>query len=123
MALSQFLYGTEDLHLRIRNEIYNTLLNRIDNLPDITMNTENGPMRIREYINNIQNPGFFGGELEISTAIKLYNINIAAYKEVNNNSQFKGLSFLNYYSEQQNNENRRLLILININVNHFRLGL
>ena len=89
-TLSRFLYGTEDLHLRIRNEIYNALLNRIDNLPNITMNSENGPMRIMEYINNIQNPGFFGGELEISTAIKLYNINIAAYKEVNNNSQFKG---------------------------------
>ena len=121
-TLSLFLYGTEDLHLRIRNEIYNTLLNRIDNLPDITMNTENGPMRFREYINNIQNPGFFGGELEISTAIELYNINIATYEEVTNNSQFKGLSFLNYYSEQQNNENRHLLILININGNHFRLG-
>ncbi len=92
-TLSLFLYDTEDLHLRIRNEIYNALLNRIDNLP------ENGSIRIREYINNIQNPGFFGGELEISTTIELYNINIVAYEEVNNNSQFKGLSFLNYYSE------------------------
>ena len=43
-------------------------------------------------------------------------------EEVNNNSQFKGLSFLNYYSELQNNENRHLLILINVNGNHFRLG-
>ena len=51
--LSRFLYGTEDLHLRIKNEIYNALLNRLDNLPDITMNEENGQMRIREYINNI----------------------------------------------------------------------
>ena len=76
-ALSRFLYGTEDLHLRIRNDIYNDLLNRIDNLPDITMNIENGSMRIKEYINNIRAPGFFGGELEISTAIDLYNINIA----------------------------------------------
>ena len=77
-ALSRFLYGKEDIHLRIRNEIYNSLLNRFDNLPVITMNTEYGPMRIREYINNIQNEGFYGGELEISRAIELYNINIAA---------------------------------------------
>ena len=39
LALSRFLYGTEDLHLKIRNEIYNDLLNRIDNLPDIIMKT------------------------------------------------------------------------------------
>ena len=44
--LSRFLYGIEDLHLKIRNEIYNDLLNRIDNLRNITMNTENSPMRI-----------------------------------------------------------------------------
>ena len=80
--LSRFLYGIEDLHLKIRNEIYNELLNRIDILPNITMNTENGPMRIRDYINNIQTPGFFWGELEISTAIELYNINIAYMKKL-----------------------------------------
>ena len=57
------------------------------------MNTENGSLRISEYINNIQNPGYFGGKLEISTAIELYNINIAAYEEGINDSQFIGLSF------------------------------
>jgi len=55
LDLSKFLYGTENLHLKIRTDIYNSFLKRIDNLPDITINTENDLMRIREYINNIQN--------------------------------------------------------------------
>ena len=65
---------------------------------------------------------FFGGKLEISTSINLYNINIEAYEEVNNNYQFNWLTFLNYYSEQKNIKNRHLLIWINVNDNHFRLG-
>ena len=46
------------------------------------MNTENAPIRNREYINNIKTPGFFGGELELSTEIELYNINIQHMKKL-----------------------------------------
>ena len=46
------------------------------------MNRENGPIRNREYINNIKTPGFFGGELELSTEIELYNINIQHMKKL-----------------------------------------
>ena len=72
----------EDLHERVRNEIYNEALRRINDYPDIIIDTELGPINIRNYVNHIQNSGFFGGEIEISIAVYLYNINIATIKEI-----------------------------------------
>ena len=36
-------------------------MKRRDSYPDITLDTENGPMNIREYVNNINTIGFYGG--------------------------------------------------------------
>jgi hypothetical protein len=36
-------------------------------------------MLLRDYINQINHPGFYGGELEISIASYIYDINIVAY--------------------------------------------
>lgn len=74
-------------------------------------------MPIREYINRINNLGFYGGELEISIANQIYDINIATYREHDN----IGFSTIRYYNNERD-ENRHLLILLNINNNHFRLG-
>ena len=49
----------------MRNEIYNEALQRLPIYPDITLETENGPLHITKYINNIKTDGFHGGELEI----------------------------------------------------------
>ena len=84
-------------------------------LPDITLDTEQGPMRINQYINNMQNLGFYGGDFEISIAVDLYGINIATYNENDNN----GFNIIRYYNNID--ENRHLLILSNINNLHFRL--
>ena len=75
-CIARFIYGTEDLHLRVRDEIYQEALNRINHYPDITIETELGPMHLHDYIHHINNPGFSGGELEISIASDIYNINI-----------------------------------------------
>ena len=49
------------------------------NYPNITFQTERGPMSINEYVDNILPIGFYGGELEITIASSLYNINIATF--------------------------------------------
>ena len=50
------------------------------------MDTEEGPLNIHQYINEMQNSRFFGGELEISLAHTLYNINVATYLQNYDNS-------------------------------------
>lgn len=67
-CIARFVYGTEDLHMRVRDEIYQEAINRINDYPDITIETELGPMLLHDYIHRINNPGFFGGELEITIA-------------------------------------------------------
>ena len=120
-SLSRFLYGTEALHERIRNEIYKEALKRSANYPDITLTKENGPMRIKDYINSIKNEYFYGGELEITISASLYNINIATFNEIYKDNRLIGLSFINYYNNDRL-ENRHLLILTNINNSHYRIG-
>ena len=54
-----------------------SVYSNINNYPDITLNTELGHMHIIDYIDHIREDGWFGGELEISTASILYDINIS----------------------------------------------
>jgi hypothetical protein len=71
----------------------------------------------------MQNDGFYGGELEISIATELYNINIATYREIlNDKNEIIGYRYINYYNHNDNNENRHLMILTNIDNIHFRLA-
>jgi hypothetical protein len=71
----------------------------------------------------MQNDGFFGGELEISVAAELYNINIATYREIlNDKNEIICYRYINYYNHNDNNENRHLMILTNIDNIHFRLA-
>ena len=99
------------------NEISNEELNRLNEYPDITIDTEEGTMLLREYVNHINTLGFYGGELEIHIASQIYNINITTYAVHFNN---RGYSIIRYFNNTQ--ENRNLLILTNINKAHFSLG-
>ena len=103
--------------MRVRDEIYQEALNRINNYPDITIETELGPMHLYDYIHHINNPGFYGGELEITIASDIYNINIVTYDDNINN----GFSFIRYYNNNKD-ENHHLLILTNTANIHFRLA-
>ena len=121
-SIARFVYGNEDLHQRVRFEIYEEEMKRRDSYHDITLETENGTMNIREYVNNINTIGFYGGELEIGITSELYNINIATYNEIlNNNNEIIGLTPIRYYNHNDNNINRHLIILSNINNIHFRI--
>ena len=91
--------------MRIRREIFNEANRRINDYPDITLDTEEGPIHIHDYILRILEDGFFGGELEISIASDIYNLNIATYNEIVDSENIIGYSPINYYKK----------IIININ--------
>ena len=101
---------------RIRREIYEEAFRRSANYRNITLNSEIGPMNILDYISNNTNKGFYGGELELSIESELYNINICACREIHENNNFIGLSYVGYYNSSNNTE-RHLMILTNINGN------
>ena len=118
-SLSRFIFGTEDLYHQIRQEIYEEAVRRKNNYPDITLDSEIGPLQINQYIDHLQNDQFYGGELEISIASSLYIINIAIYEDLRNNeNNHIGFSFINYYNKD-NSEDRHLMILLNQNNIHF----
>ena len=107
-SLSRFIFGTKDLYPRVRREIYEEAVRRRNNYPDITLDSEIGPLHINEYIDHIQNDQFYGGELEISIASSLYNINIATFEDLRTNEDIPiGFSFINYYNND-NSEDRHL---------------
>ena len=121
-CLSRFIFGTEDLYARVRQEIYEEAVRRRNNYPDITLDSEIGPLHINQYIDHIQEDKFYGGELEINIASSLYNINIATYDDVRNNENIHiGFSFINYYN-RDNSEARHLMILLNQNNIHYQVG-
>ena len=67
-------------------------MSSLNNYPYVTLDSKNRLINIRDYIHNINNLGRFGGELEISIAALIYNINIATYDEVSDNgNNFIGL--------------------------------
>ena len=84
-AFSQFLYGTEYMYNTIRGRIYNEAIIRKNTIPNVIIETELGQMRIHDYINNIKDDGFQGGDFELSIGYELFNINIAEYKEYTKN--------------------------------------
>ena len=118
-CISHFLYGSEDLYMYIRREIQL----RMNSYQDITIDTENGLLHFRDYIPKIIWDGFYGGELEINIAANIYNINIATFNEVSDNNLSQiGYTIINYYNNNDDNQNRHLMIWLNYNNIHFRMG-
>ena len=75
-------------------------------------------MRMHEYINTIYD-GNHGGDIEISLVYVIFNINIGQYIEIRDeNNNLKNLIFVKNINDFYD-ENKNLLILTNINNNHF----
>ena len=55
-CISRFIYGSEDLYMRVRREIYEAAFR----YPDISIETEAGPLHIRDYAPKIIEDSFFG---------------------------------------------------------------
>jgi len=116
-AISQFLSNDELSHQIIRDEIFKKAQKRErSDLKGISL-LENCDLSATNYINNIQFDGGFAGDLEISIAHQLYDINIAVYQFNDDNN----LSFIKLYNDGRDNK-KDLLILIYINNNHYQLA-
>ena len=121
-ALSQFIYGNEYMHQNIRQKIFTEAMKRLPNIPNIIMETEMGNIRIHDYIKSIKENSNFGGDFELSIAYDIFNINIAEYIEIReSNGNLINLSFVKYINDN-NDEKKNLLILTNLDHNHFRLA-
>ena len=117
-VISYFLYKHEKEHTKIREEIFKKALYNQKKNPQALDVVENLELSMTQYINyGIKNNGTFAGDLEISTAQQLYNINIVTYRPGNHNK----LSFVKLYNDDGNYK-KDLLILIFINNNHFQLA-
>lgn len=88
----------------------------------VTKNPDEKAFTYQRLCTKILEDGFFGRELEISIASNIYNINIATYNEIIDNNNPIGYTNINYYNNNDNNQNRHLMILINYNNIHFRMG-
>ena len=121
-VISIFKYGNEHMHNTIRQNIYNEALKRKPNIPNLIIDTERGKFKIHDYINTIKDIGNYGGDLEISIAYQLYNINIAEYTEVRDiYDNLLSLNFSKYFNDD-NDEKKILLLITNYNNNHFKIG-
>ena len=84
-AISYYKFGNENHHLSIRNLVYNYINENKESFYEFCYE-ENGYLilkieqknqiinfNLNEYIDNIKQPGFFGGFIEIFTLSKIFN--------------------------------------------------
>ena len=77
---------------------------------------------MHQYIDSIKIEGNYDGDLEFSIAYGIFNFNIAEYLIIrDDNHQIKNLLFIKYLNNEQN-ENKNLIIFVNVNNNHFNLA-
>ena len=119
MAL--FVYKNENYYFRVRSEICQHLKRNRINYQNIKIDTKVGLKFIDDYIIHKQKDGTHSGELEKFACQSLYNINIRDYKEIKN-QYFIPISHQFIYNlNQDNNYNKDLYILTQVNNNHYNL--
>ena len=111
--ISFFLTKNEDYHIYIRALIYEYINQNksdiINNFPNITLNTK--LINTESYIPEILKDGTFAGDLEISQAIKIFNLKIAVYT-LYVNKDVKYYKFYYYYNENKTEFKKALMILL-----------
>ena len=120
-CLSLFIYNDENKYKNVRNEIVNFLKMHRNEFLDIELETEIGNMYIDDYIQYIENDGKWGGELEKYAAQIVYGINIADYIAVKNSTGNIIYHNFVYFLNQDNNINKHLCLISNIDRCHFNL--
>ena len=80
--MSKFLWGSENYHINIRNIIYNYALINKNTLDVENKEIENNGITVSAeiYLNNIQNPGMYAGELEFYLSSLIFIISIYSYE-------------------------------------------
>lgn len=96
-VIAQFIYGNEFMYNNIRQSIYNEVINRIRVIPNVIIETERENLCMHHYTNTNKVDGTNGGDIEISLAYEIYNINIGEYIEIRDeNNGLNNLRFVKY---------------------------
>lgn len=120
-CMALFVYKNENYYFRVRSEICQHLKRNRINYQNLEIDTEEGLKFIDDYIIYIQKDGIYSGELEKYACQSLYNINICDYKEIKNQYFIPIYHQFIYNLNQDNNYNKDLCILTQVNNNHYNL--
>ena len=102
-------------------DVYDYAKEHQNDYPNVAINTEIGLISIRSYIEMMKINRMYGGDFEIQIAHLIYDINIAIYQEIYYNKLLKDFRFISYINDHKS-ESRGLLILTNVDQNHWRLA-
>jgi len=111
------MFKDENIYDKVRKEVFNYLTLNKNQFLHQELETEIGLLNFQDYLNYIKNDGSWGGEIEKYAVEEIYNINLADYIQINNNSNIYH-EFL-YDCNHDNNYRKHLCILTNINNNHY----
>ena len=121
MRCISLFVNNENYHLKIREEIQNFIEINKSLFNHLEIETEVGILNIEDYIIYIKKPKSWSGELEKYSEQELYNINIADYivviDDTNNNIYHKFFTDCNH----DNNYEKNLCILTSIANSHYNL--
>ena len=113
------MFKDENIYDKVRKEVFNYLTLNKNQFLHQELETEIGLLNFQDYLNYIKNDGSWAGEIEKYAVEEIYNINLADYIQINNNSNIYH-EFL-YDCNHDNNYRKHLCILTNINNNHYNL--
>jgi len=122
LAISYHIYNNYNHHRNIRYLIANKLIQKAQEMPMVTINNNLGEnIPILEYSNSIFKDIEWSGDAEISMIPLIYDdIRVATFKLILNltNNNIMGYQFINCYGIMKD-INTSILILVNINNNHW----
>jgi len=91
-TLSLYFTNDESYFKFFREQIYLAALNYKESLKEFFFQQEDDPILVNQkldgYIEKIKENKFFAGIIEINMAAKIFNLNIAIYELINNNTYY-----------------------------------
>ena len=89
LSISYHCYNNFKHHIKIRNNIATELNRRAEELPNVTINDNNGNnIPIKEYAKSVYKPGNWAGDAEISMIPIVYNdIVVPTYEVILDNEK------------------------------------
>ena len=91
-ALSYFLYGTQDHHLKVRNDIVQFISNHRTHFSALVINPQ-GEETIEHHIQNMKKPTFWASQVEIQAAADLYGVPLYIYTQTPDKTTYYWLHY------------------------------
>jgi len=115
-AIALQLYSNEENYDIVRKTVYNYLIPRKNLYTNYNFEHFGAILNATDYIDHIQDDGFWMGELEIQSISEIYDVTLIVFQLVDDNT----LKIINIYGNLNDN-NKNLLTLCYINDNHFNV--